>query len=586
MKKRILFVQTLVLAALLAVISGCTITVIHKFEDRYYTMGGNNKPVTQSTPDTNQGATPTSNPGTTPATAPTTTPNPPDKNLLENMVEVAHLGAGYDLVFTDPENLAVNSVQNSNKVKPKVFVFTPDPNNFIDIKLLDREYRRNLPKGVSGNSLAGFRWSSDYRWTRTAKEYQNKSGFGFSAGGGVPGTASFTGSTSFKNIQDNTRNSERIYLNQDGYYEGHVLSIDLNYPHQLSTEFKSAVNNLPDHDQGAYDLFIRNWGTHFSGQATFGAKCSYRFTFTKDAYSVNSENETSFEIKAEGGAEAVKVDFGTKMDIGTKTSIQNESGSQNIEFISYGGSGQSDFGEWSRDATKNRVPIDIFFVSYLELLTPTYFPEIDPTVLSQKRMLLRAAIDKYFERHKYEGSENYAGFFVKKNIKFKGTILQMEYTAVSLTNEKDWTFVSDKNNEIYGMAGLIAFDSKSDHGLSNMVTLFDVDNAHYFKAEEGFILRFTDGQEIKWGDGKSIFFRATVTFEVSPMVLETGYLSLLVDLKEKDGTNGFASFPQKNQYSSDNRIMLKDASNEPKSLVLNTSDGDILTFQYKLERVE
>ena len=174
------------------------------------------------------------------------------------MVEVDGLGAGYDLVFTDPEYLSHNSVQNGSTIKPQVFLFEPDDNEYIDIKMPGKVYRRNLPKGVIGTHLAEFKTASDGRWIRTASDYQNSFKFDISVGGGVPDVAMFTGSTSFKNVNEHTRNNQNMYLHQDGSFEGHALAMNFAYKQQLNPAFIGSVESLPDtKDTAAYNAFIR-----------------------------------------------------------------------------------------------------------------------------------------------------------------------------------------------------------------------------------------------------------------------------------------------------------------------------------------
>ena len=569
MEKQFLSVKTLMLAALILVVSGCVITINHKFEDRYYTMRGTNQPA---------------NPGP---------PNPidPPDNLQKNMVESAFLGTAYDLVFTDPENLTANSVQNKRQRAPQVFVFTPDSSRFISINLLDREYNRNLPKGVSGNPLAGFHWSSDSRWTRTAREYQNSFGFSISGGGGVSDVAAFTGSVKFKTLQSSMSNNERIYLNQDGYYEGHLLSIDKKYKHELHSDFKSAIADLPTvYDPIVYRTFINNWGTHYSSEATFGAKCTYRFTFTKDQYASGFETESSFGLKAEGGAKAVKFEIGTEIDNATKQKIQEESGAQNIEFISHGGSGQKDFGAWSKDATANRVPIKVTFSPYQELLTSVYFPEMQANILQQKRANLERAITQYLNDNKITGSDDYKGFFDNSPVKFRATILQMEITKVSPTNEKDFFPVPDKSNEIYGYVGIAAFD-ESGNQLSNPTTLFNLDEKHFIRYEEGTNLTLVDGGVMAyWTDDFKFVTRTTVEFNVRREDLKTGYVCLLSTLFERnihplEGSGG-TKFPETDKLTVFNRVLLTDAGRGPQSIILTNVDVDVLTFKVRLDRLK
>ena len=147
-------------STMLIVLSGCTVTVLHKYADGY-----------------NAGA----------------------PNYFDQMISTQDLGVGYDLVRTDPADWAANSIQNAS-VRPKVLEFEPDPNpgHIIDIPQLEGPAaRRILPKGVFAETNSRFQWSDSMRFIYSATDFRNSYEGSFSASAGAP-VASFTASASLE----------------------------------------------------------------------------------------------------------------------------------------------------------------------------------------------------------------------------------------------------------------------------------------------------------------------------------------------------------------------------------------------------
>ena len=366
MKNLFLF-KTLLLAVLLAVVSGCTITVMHKFDqppvvvNNYY-QGRDESPAT----------------------------------VENNTLATNNLGVGYDITRADPGYWSENSVQGVG-VRPEVFQFVPnpDPNATIDIPKLKRDpIRRRMPLGVNAETNAKFEWKEEMKFVSNASDFQEMHGGSFSAGGGAMGVA-FSASASFKNTQAKTSEQEKTVAYKTGEFRGLQMEIDFSAPQQLSPKFKKAVQDLGT-DPANYDAFIKNWGTHFSKVATIGAKCAYTLEFSKEAVGSRYENSQDFSASVSGSMAGVSVEASAGYGEEKQKSIKNATGAENIHFVSYGGSGAgiNDFPKWTEDAIDIPVMIDAYLVSYDTLLTKVFFP--NDVTIDNKRILFLEALKRYY----------------------------------------------------------------------------------------------------------------------------------------------------------------------------------------------
>ncbi|MFQ5641226.1 MAG: MAC/perforin domain-containing protein [bacterium] len=365
MKNRTYFSTEFILSFLTVILAGCTLTVRGKY-----------------IPDEND-----------------------TKQQTNNMVDAEDLGVGFDRIYMDPADLSINSVQGRH-VRPRVFEFKPDPNPFhtIDIPRLgsnsEGPVRRNMVLGVEAETNPRFEWAEEASFIYSSNDYRNLHESSFSGSAGVEGIASFSGSASFKNVQESTRESQNMYVYKDGVFRGHTLALAQDYPHELTADFKRAVGQLSD--PASYDHFILNWGTHYSQRATMGAKCGYRLTFNHQTAGRTSENSRSFSASVSAGIKQLEFGFGASDTRETISKTKESTKASEIKFVSYGGSGAgtSDFGTWSEHATLNSTLIDVYLMPYTELLNSRYFPS-DP-LINQKRQNLADAYVNYYENFPFE----------------------------------------------------------------------------------------------------------------------------------------------------------------------------------------
>lgn len=339
------------------------------------------------------------------------------------MIPVGQLGVGYDAVYTDPENFTQNSVRNGSYTPPRVFELTPDANRAINLsKSSNLEVKKYLPVGVRGDELGIFKNNEKSEWIKSAEEFQNSYGNSFGGSVGLPGIASFSGSAAFENVETTTSNNENIYISRDWSYQGHRLSLNMNYPHKLSAEFKNDVSRLGN-DINQYTRFIKKWGTHFSAENLVGAKCSYRFKFSKSAYGSRNESANEFKVGVEGQVQAIELGLEYGHSSGQISDIKEEIGEQNVEFISYGASGKQNYAAWADDAKHTRITIDVKLKSYLELFNNGWFS--NDAGIANKRSMLQQALTEYFKQHASRSTTNGDNFFNRQPRTYKVDLMEL-----------------------------------------------------------------------------------------------------------------------------------------------------------------
>ncbi|MFK7923682.1 MAG: MAC/perforin domain-containing protein [Bacteroidia bacterium] len=315
-------------------------------------------------------------------------------NYLDRVLSTQDLGVGYDLVHTDPEDWALNSVQ-ATRVRPKLFVYESDtdPNRFIDIPQLEGpSVRRILPKGVFAETNSRFQWSDEMRFVYSATDFQESYGGSVSASVGVP-VAAFSASASYEETRASTSVEQSSFAFKDGAFRGHRLEMDPTYSHQLNPKFRLAVAELTADNA---DDFIQLWGTHYSYAVTIGARCAYKMEYgSKERTRMNGQGG-GFELAVSGGTGVVEVGVGASYSQSSMQSAKDASGAKSIDFVSYGGSGAGidDFALWTKHAVNNPTVVDVNLDSITGLLNRSYFPKDDS--IDQKRALLVAAIQSYF----------------------------------------------------------------------------------------------------------------------------------------------------------------------------------------------
>lgn len=494
------------LIIILIVVSGCTMTVLHKFAEGY---------------------------------------SPNGENYFDKIISTQDLGVGYDLVRTDPDDWALNSVKESS-VRPRVFEFEPDPNpsRIIDIPQLEGPAtRRILPKGVFAETNSRFQWSEDIRFVYSATDFKNSHGGSFSVTGGAA-VASFTASASFKKINESVSEDESSFAYKDGAFRGHKMEMDPDYTHKLTTQFRRAVQGI-DSDSTAYN-FINHWGTHYTSSTTIGARCAYRFEYSKMNRTSVAGNETEFELGVSGGVKAVEVGTSASYNESNMNTVKSATGTENVDFVSYGGSGAAidSFAEWTKHAVNNPTVVDVYLESYETLFNERYFP--GDSLITQKARYLTKALEEHFKK----GEDNTTA--VSSSFDYEWVDALFEVRVFNLRH----TMVGDNYEAFYyGNLRVLPYDKDYEA----FAPIDNSDSEQYSKTLADFSqwiwIETGEDNNSKWGPVTSgqildIPEEKSIIFRVKADQIATGFISLIGLFKE----NWAGTSPIKSVADDDNRI--------------------------------
>lgn len=322
------------------------------------------------------------------------------------------LGIGYNLVYLDPDNYAAPAFENPNlKIPPAVFSIERGTHSGKAIK----GTTFMIPRGVnfypgSANSL----FDSTYQEIRSGNDYRKEMHGSISLSGGVKGIFSASGSTSFKQVQEKTRNSEERIYQVKGTVEGHRLEINLKSPGELtlSPEFRSAARKLGK--SLSYRDFINTWGTHFASAVVYGGKAYFRMSVEKEFISKYNLTEMEFNTAVEGTFKKITTSIKGSAGSSREATETEENMFRKIRAIAYGGKGsviEQDiraYNEWAESVRDNPTAIRLALTEYHELFTEDFFPEDNE--IDEKRTELEAEIKKYLAEH-YVDSKESGNFF-------------------------------------------------------------------------------------------------------------------------------------------------------------------------------
>lgn len=322
------------------------------------------------------------------------------------------LGLSYNLVYMDPDNYAAPAFKNPNLSIPPA-VFTLKRGTKSGTALNGTSFI--IPEGVnfypgSANSV----FDSSYQVIKSGNDFRNEMHGSISLSGGIRGIFSASGSTSFKEVQQRTRNSEERIYQVKGIVEGHRLSINLDSPGELtlSPAFKTDVKKLGK--SLSYRDFISNWGTHFASTIVYGGKAYFRLAVNKVFLSKYKLTENEFSTAVKGTFRRITASAKGSSGTSRQLTETEERMSQKVRAVAYGGDGSvieqdiKAYNEWAESVRNNPTVIRLTLTEYHELLTRNFFPEDNE--IQQKKIALKEEIRKYLEEH-YVDAKARGSFF-------------------------------------------------------------------------------------------------------------------------------------------------------------------------------
>jgi len=500
------------------------------------------------------------------------------EDIFDKMISTQDLGVGYDLVWADPEDWAKNSVQGAG-VRPKVFEFQPDLNSgrVIDIPQLEGPATRKiLPKGVFAETNARFKWSDEMRFVYSATDFRDDYSGSFSASGGAS-VASFTASAAFSKTDASTTEEKKSFAYKDGAFRGLKMEIEPSFAHEFTPQFQKAVRQLDS--TNAAD-FIKAWGTHYSQEVTIGARCAYRFEHSYLERSAVAGNSVDFELSVEGGVGALEVGVGASYGQSTMSSVKTATGTQNIDFVSYGGSGAGidDFGTWSNHAVNNPTVVDVYLESYEALLNARNFPN-DPLIV-RKRNWLNKALASHFEAGKDKTTGSAKTFdYPKKDGIFEMKVVNLRHMMIGDNYETDYS----------GSLSLLPVDR--NYTLFGPLDMIKPRNQNYINKSAGGLPAWFAKGESTWrvtnGGLKEI--NKSYIIQVDWDQMATGFVSLIGIIEERWAGKS----PLRSKVETDNRILFSevevgDEVIKEVDFMMNKEKTKVLTVtaEIRLKRIE
>lgn len=430
-------------------------------------------------------------------------------------------------------------------VRPRVFEFEPgtDANHIIDIPNLTRPAtRRILPKGVLAETSSRFEWKEEMRFVFSATDFRKSHGGSFELSVGAE-VASFSASASFKKINKSTSEDKTSFAYKDGTFRGHTMELDSDYTHKLTPKFRKAIDSITS-DTATTNKFILNWGTHYTDRVTIGASCAYRFEHTYKERSSTAGDSASFKLKVSGGVKALEVGVGGSYEQSTMNTVKSATGTENVDFVSYGGSGAAmdSFADWTEHALNNPTVVDLHAALYTTLLNRRYFPK--DLLIDEKKRWLDSALVRHFKKGKVEIPVSEPSFDYRNDLVFE----------VTLSNLRNAEMNVDYHPEYHGLLFIQPYDLNykafaplvMDGSAQNMLEITEFGFPVWMARE--------DAKWIPAANGDVLSLDKKIRFRVKWDQAITGYVSLTGLINDFwAGTS-----PIKTPVDKDNRIMFAD----------------------------
>lgn len=219
--------------------------------------------------------------------------------------------------------------------------------------------------------------------------------------------AAFSGSLTCEFVHKNTRHAKNTVTCSTAAHSLYILKEDDgSNPAQkrLDSCFRSWIENkLNENSPDSWTAFIQKFGTHYITSATFGGLGFQVLKLSFEQVEELHSKKISLETAA---ANAL---LKSSVSSSTESGYSSYSSSSSSHTVFLGGTvlpsvhdDHLDFKDWSESVHLEPVPIQVSLLPITNLLTPQYFPEIDPTELARKRNALQQAVHVYLKEHKID----------------------------------------------------------------------------------------------------------------------------------------------------------------------------------------
>jgi len=295
---------------------------------------------------------------------------------VEPLLNQEFLGRCYDIVTLDPLDLA-SSAKYVNAVDMSV-----DDGNVVDT----RGRKILVPPGVNpAKVITSMSWESQSRLISSSYEFQQEFKIAVEAEAGVEGVFEFSGSASTRQMESLTQTRKQTFVYSRAYQQNHGLELNLadaDAPVKLTEGFSKAVRNLPVGEfsavRGAYDEFVKTFGTHFTKEIILGGMAFQRTSGLASRWLSSREKEEELKAKASAEVEAVKAGVGTEMARSEAKKVDNENSLERTQLEFRGGTGSPNGinDDWIQSLDDRPTIIKAKLEKLTKLLTRRFFPDV------------------------------------------------------------------------------------------------------------------------------------------------------------------------------------------------------------------
>lgn len=216
--------------------------------------------------------------------------------------------------------------------------------------------------------------------------------------------SAFSGSMTFDFVRKNTCACKNTVTHSTATHTLYTLKQDIGYDPKnlkLDSEFCFWIEKKLDiHKPASLQSFIKEVGTHYTTSVTYGGVGFQFLKISVEDIEKLQEKNISIEVAA------AEVLLKSKTSTSTEQGYTFYSESLSAQTVFLGGTvlpeiskDQLDFKSWSESIPQEPVPLEISVSPITELITPEYFPSMNPQVLAKTKSALGKAILEYLKEN-------------------------------------------------------------------------------------------------------------------------------------------------------------------------------------------
>ncbi len=296
------------------------------------------------------------------------------------------LGRCYDILQLDPLQIGESSKSflavelNSNNSE-----YTPDRSAL-------------MPKGTDYKSGSSGSYDQETLMLLSSYDFQQMFSQNVSLGVAIPQAFSFSNSTTYRRIEQETRTRNHLYTYTQVEFIDYELRLRLDQSDFLpiGEELRQAVLALPPvTNRQAYQEFINKFGTHFSTNIAFGGRAYQFIKMSREDYRRMVLEGINVGVEAEGTFKNVtgQVGYGTETQKSREFRSIVARGQESVQWS--GGTPSTNLDTWLNTIRQDPVPVKLQLSPLYELFTRERFPQ--DLQIAQKQKLMRDSVEQYIQ---------------------------------------------------------------------------------------------------------------------------------------------------------------------------------------------